>query len=295
MAAESASVRRLAQLQAWLDTSPPVQALGKIQAKISLTQPAPALARRTAVVQRLSASVSLNVAKTQIKTATISGSAPATNLRGKRGDHTTAYVTFEHMAINNVKGKSLSTAVNNLVITLEQTKELPGYENAQSAYKKGLDSYADAWISYGEDLDDPTTDDVEKLMVAVVTLRNAVPGTAINNAVSTGGHGEASSAGGLQTAETKVRTGTWTKKSDFSGNPLVNVWKTFDFAAPGTQSYDTWAALLKQHMLSIVASYPHIFDIKKIYTRSDIESYLKTTVLATKFDAYSVSQIKAKL
>jgi hypothetical protein len=230
-----------------------------------------------------------------ISSASMDGSAPATNLRGKRGDHSTPYVTFLHMALNNVQGRTLASAVSNLKITIGQIQALPGYVDASPSYKNALDTYATSVIQAADNAMVLNESVVENLMVGVVTLRNAVPGTAFKNTPSTGGQNEANTAGGLHHAEAQVRNGTWTTQADFGGNLMVNVWDTFDFAAPGAQTDQGWADLFNQHMSSIEASYPDIFEIKKIYTRADMKNYLVATVLPHHFSAGTAGNIAALL
>jgi len=92
-----------------------------------------------------------------------------------------------------------------------------------------------------------------------------------------------------------VRAGNWTTKADFTGNPMKNVWDTFDFLAPPAMSTEGWTRVLRQHILSIRESYPRIFEIEEIYSMQDIEDYLVATVLPAKFAAAFAQEIADEL
>jgi|GEM_PF-5711769 len=245
-------------------------------------------------IQRLKASVS--IAKNEVVSASVSGGRPPGNLRSGTGDHTTAYTTFKHMARNNVLGFSPDVAVKNLVLVLQRIQQMPGYANSRGVTRRTLDAYAKKWIEYGESLKAPHAKDLQLLMEATVSLRNAVPMTAYKYAKSSGGHGEASSGGGLDWAEFMVQKGKWKTRADFRGNPLHNAWATFDFSAPNLGSdADKWARVLRQHILSMRESYPRLFEISGLYSMDDLESYLKTTVLPQKFSTAFAKKVKTAL
>ncbi|KAF2082360.1 hypothetical protein [Flavobacterium sharifuzzamanii] len=214
--------------------------------------------------------ISIKVESNVITNVKISKSRPGTNLPGgHQGEHTTAFTTFNHMAINNVKGKTLEQARDNLVLTLESMKDFPGYEYAPKYLTTAMKNTLDA----AENMDPPTRSDIENLMTWTIQIRNSIPLTA-NSKKTTGGHGESMHGGGMQTIEQAVRTKKITKKSDVKGDLMVNVWGLYDFNALIPDSAEKWAKLLVQHMLSMVASYPHIFEIENIYSIDDMKKYL---------------------
>lgn len=245
------------------------------------------------VIQRapLTAKVKLN-GTGEITSASMAGDRPPGNLRGHDGDHTTPYVSFLHIAINNVLGKNLSDAVENLKLAMERIKEFPGYANASSYVRKPLDTHADFWIDWADNAMAPTTSEVEQMMVAVVQLRNAVPMSAYLNRVSTGGNNEANTAGGLHYAERLARAGNG---GSIKGNPLVNVFQTFDWAAPGSRTNEEWGALLTQHIRSIRESYPYLFEIGGLYTLDDMRDYLIKTELPNQFGKVTAADIAKHL
>lgn len=247
------------------------------------------------VLQRISASITISKTDGTISSASVGGSRPASNVRGTQGDHTTPYATFEQMARNNVIGQTPANAVNNLRVVMQRIKALPGYQNAGGATLRSLNAYADPWINWAQGANAPTKQEVQQMMVAVVTLRNSVPLTAYRNNPSTGGHNEAASTGGLDWAEFKVRSGTWTTQADFTGDPMQNVWDTFDFAAPSALTAQGWADVLNQHMLSIRESYPYIFEIRAIYSLQDMRNHLVNQVLTGKLGAVFAGQVAALL
>lgn len=257
--------------------------------KVSAHQGAVQRVSNSAVIQRVPLWAAIKTDSSgKISSTKMDGDRPPGNLRGHTGDHTTPYITFLHMAINNVHGRTLKKAMENLVIVMERIKQMPGYANAGPVTKKPLDNYADPYISWGSSLKSPTTGDVESMMVAVVALRNAVPMSAYLNKVSTGGQNEAGTAGGLHHAESLARAG-----KPITGNPLVNVFQTFDWGAPGAKTDQEWADLVNQHMLSIRESYPALFELKGLYSLSDMKIYLKNTVLPAQFPKATANNIKA--
>lgn len=249
------------------------------------------------VVQRLAASITVKGGK--ITSARMRGSAPATNLRGKRGDHTTAYVTFEQMAINTVVGATLDEAIANLAETVRQILKLPGYVNAGAQQKKPLTTYANNLLNYAATYPDSKEEAVRELMVGVVSLRNGIPMTAFFNKPSTGGHGEAGHAGGLHALEKSVRDGKITARAAVlkQGDPTVNVWGAFDFGAARKHnlSRDQWASVFKQHMLSMQESYP--FLLNGLFTYDDMKERLVDDELPGTglFDDDDIDDIKTSL
>jgi len=241
---------------------------------------------RAGLVQRLEASITIK--EDVITAASIEGSRPATNLAGgHQGEHTTAFVTFRHMAINCVKGKTLEVARDNLILTLEQMKNFPGWADAP----KYLTDSMDNTLAAAEAMDPPDKQNIQDLMRWTVEIRNSIPLTA-NSKQTSGGHNEAGQAGGLQLIEQRARTGIVTSKADVGGDLMFNVWGTYDFDALTPGSAENWAQLLVQHMLSIVASYPHIFEIEKIYSIADMKDHLYKKILRS--DAFG-QQIRAEI
>ena len=277
-------------LEAEADTMGARAASGGVAAQPAAAGPSGAAAPAQRVVQRVNARV--NMKGGRVVRATLSGRAPAGNLRGHRGDHTTPYVTFLHMAENCALGNTLPEAMQAVEAAVDQVQSLPGYVGATGAYRNNLDKFA-VGLKARARRPKPSAAQLQAALAELVGLRNAVPLSAFKNRKSTGGHNEAGTAGGLLYAEKQVLNGAWTDKGDFPGNPARNVWDTFDFGAPPkNSSAGDWVQLLKQHMLSMLASYPRVFSI---FAANDVKDELPAFLKKRKFKQPMITAILANL
>jgi Domain of unknown function (DUF4157) len=202
--------------------------------------------------------------------ATGTGKRPQGNLRGKTGDHITAYVTMEHQLINAIYGFDIATAWQNLMLTLDEIEAMPGY--AASAYKKQFAAQSTRLRNFH-----PTTLwDVEAGANHILEIRNMLKYSAYKGKKSTGGQNEALTSG-LQTIEFKLRRGespTQTKAHIIK----VMMGQAFDRArfGKGVPKADR-GNILTQHIRSMLDTYWRIRDYYRI-SYGDLNRYYRANI-----------------
>ena len=199
-------------------------------------------------------------------TATGDGHRPRGSLSGgDQGDHTTAYVTFEHQMINAIYGKTPEAAWNDLVTTHYNITTFAGYAESQ----KWLITQSDKILSDNQKVDATkvTAKDVETYANNILTIRNRMAYTSLaTKGGSTGGQNEATHAGGLQAEEVVLRQG---KKKRYSKNDIMtSMMRALDHQRLKKSAVDGDALqiILKQHVASIIDTY---FRVAKEYGISE--------------------------
>lgn len=147
---------------------------------------------------------------------------PPSNSRRGQGDHIVSYSLITQTVSTCVRGKALDEAGEELAELVGAAK---GFVKT-GAINSSWHSQADALIGRLNAIDPADPGAAQGGLRAgindVLKLLNIMPGTAMKNVRSTGGHGE----GSILEAERKVKAG-----KTLSGNIWVNVLKMFDGAA----------------------------------------------------------------
>lgn len=155
---------------------------------------------------------------------------PPSSSRGKQGDHIVAYSLMASAVVTATVGKSLPDAAKSLNDLLDSSRRFVTdagvnrwwYDTAQ-ALQVGLTAIADS-KSLGEVQQMAFKD----LVSSCLALLNSMPGTAISNVASTGGHGEGGNKGGLMFVEGELRKGNG---KVIPGNPWGNILGLIDLGA----------------------------------------------------------------
>ena len=142
------------------------------------------------------------------KDGTISGVSglpgrPTSSLRGKQGQHRTAYVVFEKAVINRVRGLTPGRAADALIELVKDYKTLPGMAQTNARYLDEGFEQTEEMLAEASKNDD--ADAVEEAIPLILTYRNKVPGTAEQG--TGGGHGEHDWALILQAVESDLQEG----------------------------------------------------------------------------------------
>lgn len=204
---------------------------------------------------------------------TISGvsgfpSRPPSNLRGKQGQHLTAYVAFEDTILSHVRDRTPEQAAQALIGVAEQFKALPFMvpKNPQNGY---LHQYFDSIIAELTAELQQNPPDVASLRSTIgyqidelLKARNQIPSTAISE-LGTKGHGEATVAGGLETMETALRTGKAGSYGDAEAEQAVSqMWQLLDYDPPEPDTPEKLELVQRRvltHVTSMRLAYPEVF------------------------------------
>ncbi|WP_340063705.1 hypothetical protein [Ascidiimonas aurantiaca] len=262
------------QIQTYAQMSSEVAKLSTLQRKANEGTKAGVASK--GVVQRM-ISVKEN-SKGRI-TATGDGKRPAGPLSGgSQGDHTTAYVTFEHQLINAVYGVTPAQAWQGLVVTHNTIRSLPGY--AQTA--KWLTSQSDQRHTNMSAVDPKTVtaQDIQDYANFILEVRNRLKLTALETkGGSTGGHNEATNAGGLQKEEQNIRNGK--APSYTKDDIMLSMMRTLDHERIKKNAVDstTKGDIVSQHITSILDTYWQVAAAYKI-TSANLLTYYNSYVWA---------------
>lgn len=210
-----------------------------------------------------------------IATATGDGKRPPGSLSdGGQGDHTTAYVTFEHQMINAIYGMNLPTAWNSLLATHRTILDLPGYAISANWLTKLSDR------KYQENSKvkpkHVTIDDIGSYANFLLEVRNRLALTSLpTSGGSTGGRNEATHAGGLQEEEKNIRNGKDSKyeKTDI----MTSMIKLLDHDRLNSSVKDSnkMDMILDQHIKSILDSYWRVAEAYDISEKDLLKYYNK--------------------
>jgi hypothetical protein len=118
----------------------------------------------------------VNIRQNGAEAGTISGvsqfpSRPSSNARGGQGNHLTAYVVFEDTIVTKVINRTPEGAAASLQEYLNQILLLPGMQGSHASYLRN------AIENCRRELNDP--DNVNAQIDVILTIRNQVPGSAI--------------------------------------------------------------------------------------------------------------------
>jgi Domain of unknown function (DUF4157) len=197
--------------------------------------------------------ISYDDATQTILTVSSAGSYSGQNPHAKRGDHTTAMVSYLHMVENAVSKKTLQQALDNLTWVLNGVRGLPGMQQEKAS------AMAHAWLDLASvELKKKTADVIPTVMDYLIAARNHVPLSSFTHSSSTKGGGEGQWAGNLAYGEKQLekqgKTDYELKDGDMEG-----IFKTLDLRKkPGTGSVEQVSAVVQQHLLQMRLSYPHM-------------------------------------
>lgn len=185
-------------------------------------------------------------------------SRPPSNMN-HQGQHLTAYVVFEDMVLNRVRGRNLAEATDELMLVLDEMGELPAVQTGSQPANRILDFIG---ILKNTLLSATTKEEVCDVIADILRLRNMVPGTAESG--TGGGHGEAGNSGILNQAEAYIRTGRWPPYVDHNSAAeqcLYAVWRLLDYDPPNPATpidAERIARVIATHFRSIISAYPHV-------------------------------------
>ena len=198
-------------------------------------------------------------------------SRPPSNMRGKQGQHLTAYVAFEDAIINRVTGRTVKQAAAALLELLGEYLQLPGMASKPDYLVKPIAENVDL-LKMAMAADDAKG--VGAVIDNMLQIRNAVPGTAQGG--TGGGKSEAKNSGILNTVEAALRAGTafpadWTADGVSVEDQVRNaMWRLLDYHPSGMGSssssssssssgMDPVTKAVLTHYLSMRSGYPLTF------------------------------------
>lgn len=202
---------------------------------------------------------------------------PPSNSRRGQGDHIVSYSLITQTVSTLVRGKALDEAGAELAELVGAAK---GFVKT-GAINSSWHSQADALIGRLNAID-PATPGAQGGLRAgindVLKLLNIMPGTAMKNVRSTGGHGE----GSILEAERKVKAG-----KTLHGNIWVNVLKMFDGAADRSLMEDSTRldSKLAWLMALFQRAAPTIYDLIEANNLTLIPDTDLDTAASAKFGA----------
>lgn len=190
-----------------------------------------------------------------------SGRPPSSSRRGQ-GDHIVAYTLMAHAVSTSAEGKELKDAAGGLKSLLASSSTFVTKAGTNSWWHRQAQSVVDGLDTVVSRPDDSASEAFPGYVSSSLALMNMMPGTAIKNPKSTGGHGEGGSGGGLEHVETVLqkRDGTVVP-----GNVWTNVIAMLDLTAD-KQLMDNDARLeskIAQLALFAKTAAPLLFELLK--------------------------------
>jgi len=222
---------------------------------------------RSTIVQR----VTLNIRPTTgANPGTISGvsnwtNRPPSNL-SIQGQHLTAYVTFKQTILSRVRDRTPTQAAAELYQVVQEIRMLP-YMNPPSQWNNHIHQSLNGIeqrLNQAATLPDQrqAARDVGYLIDAILTERNRVPSTAINEP-GTVGHGEAGHAGSLEVMENTIRKGMAGGYGAPQAQQAVEeMWSLFDYDPPNPTTAKALLEIQRRvltHVMSMRTAFPHVF------------------------------------
>jgi hypothetical protein len=192
-------------------------------------------------------------------------SRPASNMRGKQGQHLTAYVAFEDAMINRVTGRTVKQAAAALLELLEEYRQLPGMAAKPDYLVTAIDENV-VLLKTAMAADDAKG--VGAVIDNMLKIRNVIPGTAQGG--TGGGKSEAKNSGILNVVEAALRAGTafpaaWTAHGVSVEDQVRNaMWRLLDYHPSGMGSssssgMDPVTKAVLTHYHSMRSGYPLTF------------------------------------
>ncbi len=199
----------------------------------------------------------------------------SSSLRTKQGQHTTAYVVFEHEIWSAVLDRTPRQAAAELADLADRWLALPrlGSTHADvTRIRDALEERKERLLELHRAPGDTTAEEIaaelDPLTEELLALRNQVPGTALNTK-NTGGHGEASMAGALQAMEKLLRADG---DDALDGEPPERVaelmWGLLDYNPPPTADTNEVGRFVETHVRSLMSAYPQLWAWLSDATRS---------------------------
>lgn len=178
--------------------------------------------------------------------------------KGSQGDHTTPYTTLQHGIINAIEDESLTNAWMNLVATHSIYTMLPGYKKSN----KWLQEASNNLLSQNRSIDPDgvAAEEIKEYANELLKIRNRVALSSLpTTGGTTGGNNEQNTSGALQHLERRLRK---RDECDFSKEDvIITMWNTIDFERLlSLHDEEKQEAILKQHKISILDSYPLITE-----------------------------------
>ncbi|MGZ4135630.1 MAG: hypothetical protein ACXVC1_08545 [Tumebacillaceae bacterium] len=225
------------------------------------------------------ASVGVTVKSGVVSGITVS-SRTSTGRSGGQGSHNTAYISFVDMVKLRVNGQTLANAAQNLLDCYTELLSLPGeiINNPAYVYARG-EAFADCHAA----VLNPDKDTIAAAIKSLLSMRNKMPLTRTDDGKKTVGNEWVHTH--LMDMEKLARKGNNASTHKYYAQRYDCIWELFDYQPTTSVDNDEITSTVKQHILSMQATYEELFAQNDLTITDAAEYFCDTPEYWNRFTA----------